>query len=128
MTVLLDTSVLIDVLNDRNGRREFLSGLLDAGHKLASCAITIAEVYAGMRPSEAPETQDLLDSLEYVETTAAISKRAGLLKAAYARKGVTLTLPDVLIAAVALESRMPFATDNRKHFPMPDLQLLSLSS
>lgn len=127
MTILLDTSVLIDVLNDRNGRRELLVELLDAGHILACCAVTIAEVYAGMRPNERKQTEEFLASLEYAETGRATAQRAGLLKAAWTKKGTTLSLPDVLIAAVAIENEYALATDNRKHFPMTELELLPLT-
>ena len=51
-TLLLDTSVLIDAINDRKGRRLFLRGLVEQGNILACCAINVAEVYAGMRPKE----------------------------------------------------------------------------
>jgi predicted nucleic acid-binding protein len=32
----------------------------------------------------------------------------------------------VTIAAVALAHQVPLLTDNRKHFPMPELQLLPM--
>ncbi len=44
----------------------------------------------------------------------------------WARKGRTLTLMDTLTAAVALEHNLALATDNRKDFPMPDLQLFPM--
>jgi len=126
MTVLLDTNVLIDVLRNRNGRREFLTELLDGGKQLACCAVTVAEVYAGMRSAEARETAEFLRSLDYLEITLEASGLAGHMKAAWAKKGITLTLPDVLIAAVALEHRAALATDNRKHFPMTELQMVTM--
>jgi predicted nucleic acid-binding protein len=126
MTVLLDTNVLIDVLRNRNGRREFLADLLDSGNQLACCAVTVAEVYAGMRSAEARETAEFLNSLEYLEITRETSGGAGRMKAAWAKKGITLTLPDVLIAAVAIQHRAALATDNRKHFPMTELQILTM--
>jgi len=126
MIILLDTSVLIDALNARAEIRSFLQDHLRAGNTLACCAITIAEVYAGMRPHEAPATSEFLDALDYYETTRATARRAGNLKAAWSRKGQTLSLPDVLIAAVALEHSLALATANRKHFPMPELKLLPL--
>ena len=124
MTVLLDTSVLIDVLNDRAGSREFLRELAKRNIPLASCAITVAEVYAGMRPKEARVTERLLATLNYFDTTPAIAKRGGELRAEWAKKGRTLGLPDTLIAAVALEYGLALATNNIKDFPMPELQLL----
>lgn len=126
MTVLLDTSVVIDVLKNRLGRRNFLNQLTDKGTMLASCAITIAEVYAGMRPSEADITAEVLGELRFYEITPAAARLGGELKAAWAKRGLTLSLTDTLIAAVALENGIALATDNVKDFPMPELQLLPL--
>ena len=126
MIVILDTSVLIDLLNGRRQRMTFVRNLLQQGHRLASCAVTVAEVYAGMLPAEAAATDELLGGLEYFHTSRITAQRAGRLKAFWARKGHTLGLPDVLIAAVALEHGLTLATDNGKHFPMPELKLLPL--
>ena len=41
-------------------------------------------------------------------------------------KGQALSYTDVTIAAVALSNETPLLTDNRKHFPMPELELLPL--
>jgi predicted nucleic acid-binding protein len=126
MTVLLDTSVLIDILNRRGGRSEFFRQLLQEGHTFGCCAITIAEVYAGMRLHERSATEELLGGFEYFETFRTTAERAGRLKGTWARKGHTLGLPDALIAAVALENGLTLATDNRKNFPMAELKLLPL--
>jgi predicted nucleic acid-binding protein len=126
MTVLLDTSVLIDILNRRGGRSELFRQLLQEGHAFACCAITIAEVYAGMKPHEKSATEELLGGLEYFETPRTTAERAGRLKGTWSRKGHTLGLPDALIAAVAIENGLTLATDNRKHFPMAELKLLPL--
>jgi predicted nucleic acid-binding protein len=48
------------------------------------------------------------------------------LKGAWARKGVTLELPDILIAAVAIEHGLALATDNLRHYPMPELRIVPL--
>jgi tRNA(fMet)-specific endonuclease VapC len=127
MIVLLDTSVVVDALNARAGSRRFLQAQLYAGHTLACCAITTAEVYAGMRKHEALATDEFLDQLAYYESTRAVARQAGHLKADWARKGQALALPDVLIAAVALEHGLALATGNRKHFPMPELKLLAVA-
>ncbi|MEO5923431.1 MAG: type II toxin-antitoxin system VapC family toxin [Bryobacteraceae bacterium] len=125
MTVLIDTNILIDALNGRHGRREFLNDLAAQGHELASCAITVAEVYAGMRPNEARKTEAWLAETEYIETRQSTAKLGGELKYNWARKGHTLFLVDTLIAAVAIENDIYLATDNVKDFPMPELRLLT---
>ena len=122
-TYLLDTSVLIDLLNSKRGRDALLLHLLSEGHLLGCCAINVTEVYAGMRPHEEAKTDSFIDSLQYYPVTKAIAKHAGRLKYEWARKGVTLSTPDTTIAAVALAHKLILLTDNRKHYPMPDLRL-----
>jgi predicted nucleic acid-binding protein len=124
--LLLDSSVLIDALRSRRGRRQWLAGLVRAGHTLATSALNLAEVYAGMRPEEEAPTKAFLNALECHAITASVAETAGKLKRQWAQKGRTLTLADAMVAAVALEQDSPLATDNRKDFPMPRLQLFEL--
>jgi predicted nucleic acid-binding protein len=122
MRLLLDTSVLIDVLRLRHGRRQLLAELARAGHALATSALNVAEVYAGMRPEEQSQTELFLGALECHDLTASAGRLAGRLKREWARKGKTLALADTIIAAIALENRCTLMTDNRKDFPMPELE------
>jgi predicted nucleic acid-binding protein len=122
MRLLLDTSVLIDVLRRRQGRRELLAELVRGGHTLATTALNVAEVYAGVRPGEEAATEAFLDALECYELTQASGRLAGKLKNDWSRKGRTLTLADTIVAAIALERRCTLMTDNRKDFPMAGLE------
>jgi predicted nucleic acid-binding protein len=124
MTVYLpDTNVLIDALNGKRGRRELLRDLVLQGNRLACCDITLAEVYAGMRPHEAQRTDAFLDSLAWYEPSRKIARRAGRLRFDWVRKGITLSLADTLLAATALEYGLTLMTQNEKHFPMPELSV-----
>src|SRR5579872_3332675 len=96
-TYLLDTSIIIDALNDKNNRAAFLEHLLQEGHLLACCSINITEIYAGLRPKEEVSTRAFLESLEYLEISWEIARQAGLLKRDFAHRGVTLTLADSTI-------------------------------
>ena len=125
-TILLDTSVIFDHLNGRYGRTEFLGQLIDQGHVLACCPVNITEVYAGLRTGEETKTRAFIDSLECMPITPAIAQQAGLLRRDWRTRGQTLSYTDVTIAAVALANQAPLLTDNKKHFPMPELQLLPL--
>ena len=125
MQILLDTSVLIDVLRRRRGRTQWMAQLLRDGHTLCTSALNVAEVHAGMRLEEEERTRALLDPLTCYEITAGVARRGGQLKNQWGRRGHTLTLADTLIAAVALENGLPLATDNRKDFPMPELKLFA---
>lgn len=127
MIVLLDTTILIDVLRARQNRRELLVRMVEEGHTLSTAAINIGEVYAGMRPEEERRTEAFLSSLECYPMTAGIARRAGGLKSAWARKGRTLTLADRIVAATALEHGLVLMTDNRKDFPLSELKFYSLA-
>ena len=127
MTYLLDTTVIIDVLNRKRNRAQLLDELVVAGgHTLACCSINVTEVYAGMRPHEEAATEKLVGSLEFLPVTFSIARLAGLLKHDYSRKGKVLTVADATIAAVAIHHGIPLITDNVKDFPMKELQLHSL--
>src|SRR5580658_8993463 len=109
---LLDTTVIIDAVNGKRGRGQFLDGLLVQRNLLACCSINVTEVYAGMRPHEAKVTESFLRSLEFYEVTWEIARLAGELKDEWAQKGHTLALPDVTISAVALAHNLTLVTDN----------------
>ncbi len=126
MTLLLDTTVLIDILRGRQGRRTLLAKLVESGHTLATSAINMGEVYSGMRLEEETQTEIFLNSLDCYPITAAIAKRAGKLKASWAHKGKTLSLADMIVAATALENSLTLMTDNRKDFPLTELEFYSL--
>jgi predicted nucleic acid-binding protein len=125
-TYLLDTSVIIDALNNKRNRRGLLLDLLRQGHLLACCPINVAEVYAGLRPKEETATEEFLRTLEYYHITWPVARMAGLLKRDHHRKGVTLTIADATIAAVAMVHELTLLTDNAKDFPMKEIVLYPL--
>jgi predicted nucleic acid-binding protein len=126
-TYLLDTNVIIDALNDKKDRNAALMNLSAQGHTLACCPVNIAEVYAGMRSKEEERTAAFLRTLELYPITFPVAELAGRLKRDYSRTGKTFTIPDTIIAAVAIHNQLPLITDNRSDFPMKELSLYSLS-
>jgi predicted nucleic acid-binding protein len=128
MILLLDTTVLIDLLRGKQSRKALLADLVKSGHTPATAAINIAEIYAGMRPTEQGRTEFLLAALDCFSTTPAIARRAGSLKKEWAVRGRTLSLPDMIVAATALEHEAVLMTENRKDFQMiRGLELYPLS-
>ena len=55
MTYLLDSTVLIDALNDRNGRPQFLVQLSHQDILLACCAVNVTEIYMGCAQANKPK-------------------------------------------------------------------------
>jgi predicted nucleic acid-binding protein len=95
MTYLLDSTVLIDVLNDRSGRPQFLAELSRQDGLLACCALNVTEIYMGMRAGEGAKTEKLLRSLEFYPVTWEIAQLAGELFREWRQKGHTLSYTDV---------------------------------
>ena len=123
---LLDTSVIIDALNNKRKRGELLTELALQGHLLACCSVNVTEVYAGVREDEESRTAELLESLQFYPVTFPIARLAGFLKRDYGRKGITLAIGDVTVAAVALHHHLTLIADNVKHYPMKELSLYPL--
>jgi len=119
MQLLLDSSVLIDALRSRRGRRQWLAELVRAGHTLATSALNLAEVYAGMRPEEEGRTKAFLGALECHEITAGVAEMAGKLKRQWAQKGRTLTLADTMAWATPASIKKKIA--DRLEDPSLDL-------
>lgn len=104
-------------------QRERTRTLLEEGvhtHDLYASVITLAELYAGMRPAEREATEALMAGLTLLPITEPIARAAGTLRAhAGPRK---ILLPDCLIAATAIEEECLILTFNRKDYPFSQLQ------
>jgi len=125
--LLLDTNIIVDALRKRNERHVLVDRLLDQGQPLASCPITLTEIYAGMRPHEEKPTRTFMQSLLFLAITEDIAEQAGRLKAQYRKRGRTLSFQDASIAAVCIAYGCTLVTENVKDFPMPELQLHPLT-
>lgn len=124
--LILDTTVLIDALRYRNERRSFLATLVASGLELATSTINVAEVYGGIRPGEEQATRAFLSLLDWIPVTAAIAERAGALQANLRRQGQTRSIPDMIVAATALDAGCALVTDNRKDFQISGLTLFPM--
>ncbi len=115
---LLDTTAIIDYLRDKSGVPEALEKFCNEGGLLCCSPISIVEVYAGMKDKEKAATDEFLNSLECYEINREVANLAGELKRKYSKKGITLSTPDVLIAATAMEKHLILVTSNARHFPI----------
>jgi predicted nucleic acid-binding protein len=127
MTIYLaDTNILINALNHKRGHHELLNRLVGQGHRLGCCTIILSELFSGIKPPDLATVEQFVSLLTWYAATPGIARRAGRLRFDYARKGVTLAVTDMLIAATALEHGLTLITGNRKHFPMPELSFYPL--
>ena len=122
MTVVVDTSVLIDHLRGLDDARQVLADLVDADEHLAGSVLTRMEIHAGARSSERASIQALLDVVEWIPVTVDVADRAGELARQYLRSHPGIDAVDYVIAATTEQVRGRLLTRNVKHFPMlPDL-------
>jgi tRNA(fMet)-specific endonuclease VapC len=117
---LVDTDILIHFLRGRREAKDFLSSLLDRSRIFCS-AITVAEIFAGIRPGEEEKTRALIDNLEVLDVTREIAEKAGHYRRTI--RSQAIELDDCLIAATALIHRSVLATGNGKHYPMRDIEV-----
>lgn len=118
MAVLLDTTVLIDVLRGRTGAVDRLRSLRRTGEMVFLCAVNAEEIARGVRPREARAAERLLSGLRLAPLGTDEGWRAGEWRREFARRGRTLSQSDCLIAAATVGVGARLATGNPKDFPM----------
>jgi len=118
MTLLLDTSVLIDHLRGNEQAVSLLLRANDEGDELAGSVVSRAEILRGMRSHERGLTEKLLAQLSWLDVTVAVADHAGQLARRYRASHPGVDIADFLIAATCELSGARLATRNVRHFPM----------
>ncbi|MGA9161918.1 MAG: PIN domain-containing protein [Actinomycetota bacterium] len=121
--VLLDTTVVIDVLKGRPRTLARIDALQPAGDTPYVCAVTVEEVTAGLRPREREAATALFEGLTVASLGMAEGRLAGWWRRKYRGRGRTLSQADALIAAAAAGANARLATGNPKDFPMPEIAI-----
>ncbi len=121
--VVINTDIIIDFLRGKDRAKEFLISVIN-DFVVCCSTITVAEIYAGMREQERTKTEQLIDSLTILDVTKVVAEKAGRYKSFH--KSHNLELDDCLIAVTAFINKALFATSNVKHYPMMDIEKLSI--
>lgn len=117
MPILLDTTVLIDVLRGRPAADRLFS-LRVTGEVPYFCAVSAQEVHRGLRVHEVGRATALLAALRIAPLGAMEGTMAGVWEREFRARGVTLGPADCLVAAAAMAVHATIATGNPKDFPM----------
>ena len=120
--VLLDTTVLIDLLRGRAEAAERLGALRVAGDFPYVCAINVEETARGLLDDEEAAAR-LIAGLREAPLRPEEGRRAGEWRREFARRGKTLSQADCLVAASALAIGGRLATGNPEDFPMEELRV-----
>ena len=120
--LLLDSTAVIDALRGRPAATR-LMGLRRTGTEPWVCAISVEEIWRGLRPDEEPVARRLFNGLRLAPLGVAEGIRAGSWRREFAEQGVTLHQADCLIAAAAVGIGASLATANIADFPMKELSV-----
>ena len=119
---LLDSDIIIWHLRGRIEITEMLKDLQRVG--LPACsAISVLEVQLGVKTKgEEEKTNRFLGTLKIFDVNMEIAKIAAQLIREYKAKGVTIDIPDSIIASTCILHDMILVTYNRKHYPISELK------
>ena len=120
--LLLDSTVLIDALRGRPAANR-VAGLRRAGTEPWVCAISVEEIWRGLREKEQSRARRLFNGLRLAPLGVAEGIRAGTWRKTFAERGVTLHQADCLIAAAAIGVGAALATANVQDFPMVEIDV-----
>jgi predicted nucleic acid-binding protein len=123
---LLDTDVIVDILNQQPRALQFLQRVSEINDSICVCTVVLAEIYSGLGERQTPRAENLLTVSEYLTPSEAITKQAGAWRYLYARRGIQLSTTDVLIASTALAYDATVVTRNTRDYPMPEVSVLAL--
>ena len=122
--IVVDTSIIIDFLRQKNKQQTIFYTQVARGEKLAVSIITQTELYAGKSVWQTPfaqqELTNIFSVIKVIPSTQEISVLAGKIRAQS-----HLDLIDAIIAATTVINDSRLLTLNRKDFlGVPDLQFV----
>jgi predicted nucleic acid-binding protein len=121
--IVIDTDILINYLRGSVKTLDYLKELAQS-NMLSCSAITVAELFAGMKNSELRMTEMLINSLNIINVDRKIAQKAGNYRQTI--KSQNLELDDCIIAATCFIKNATLVTANVKHYPMTDIEKIAL--
>ena len=117
MSKLLDTTVLVDVIRQKEEALDYVDAARKAGTVCLSI-VTKMELVIGCRDkTEVQRIEKLLADYDMLDITPLISRKAYELIVQFSRNH-GLVIPDAFIAATALVEDAVLVTSNIRHFSM----------
>lgn len=120
--VLIDTDVAIDFLRGDNKTKQLLASLWNANNAYISL-LSIYELHAGMRETEAEYTKNFISACQIEGINLTIATEAGNYFRYHRSRGLTLTSLDCMIYMTAKFNNFKLLTRNLKHYPDKDILL-----
>jgi len=123
--ILADTSVWIEFFKQRSVTGDSLEALIIQG-SVRVCGVVLFELVQGVK-SEVERSKILgtVSHLPYVEMTPYLWQKAGDLSSSIRKKGLTIPLSDILIAALAMEHNLTIFTLDGHFEQIPGVKIYS---
>jgi predicted nucleic acid-binding protein len=118
---LLDTDILSEIIKGKNASvsAKAAAYLAEQG-RFTTSAVSVAEIVYGFRrmgrEDRVVQFEASMDATEVLPLDDAAARLAGRINADLERTGRIIGMPDVMVAAIALRSRVPIVTGNVAHF------------
>ena len=131
MSYLVDTDRVVDYLKGRPDAVELLNRLIDDG--LFVSIITYGEIYEGINFGRDPTANErafryFLRGATVLGVSQAVARRFARIRGELRQQRITVPMPDLLIAATAVEHDLTLLTRNLRDFQrIPGLKLESAS-
>src|SRR5882757_8495931 len=114
--ICLDTSVLIDFFRKKDKSKTIFFQLASQKNLFAVSAITEFEIFVGSNANQQTYWEEFFNQIIILPFSSQIARRAATIESRLKRGGRALEIPDVMIAATAIENNLKFATLNTSHF------------
>jgi hypothetical protein len=115
MTIVLDTTVIVDILRRHAPALRFAEHL---DEDVICSEITRVEVMRGLRSPERAPSEEFFGTVIWAPLDERVARRAGAIGREWRRTHPGIGVADLVVAATALEIGARLATANVKHFPM----------
>lgn len=115
--ILLDTSILIEYFRKTDKSNSLLFTLSEKNEfKFSISSVTKFEIYLGSDKKQQKFWDDFFGTMHVFPFDSITALIAADLDAELKRKRKQIAIPDLFIAATAIQSNLKIATHNRKHF------------
>ncbi len=119
--MILDTSIVVDILHNKIDARNKISEIISDGDILYTTVITAFELdKSTIHMRDGHKTEELLDRIGMFDLNRESAKMSGIIFRDLKNKGLIIDPEDCMIAGIAIINKQALLTKNRKHFERID--------
>ncbi|RJQ56607.1 MAG: PIN domain nuclease [Nitrospiraceae bacterium] len=124
--ILADTSIWIEFFKPGTPMGKKLESLI-IRNSASTCGIILFELLQGVRSeAEKIKISDALSNIPYLEMTRPLWQKSADMSASLKRKGLTLPLSDIIVAAIAIEHNLSVFTLDKHFEQIPGVKIYKI--